>query len=265
MLTSRCLKGEIIVRFFLSKWRLPLILGALTIVVLVGNLLWRESPKVTSLNQEKESIKSAPLVESGNPTVDEGETVSGEDWLGELVEPSQSLPTTYLEVESAQGAVSYEAESQTEGSQAEESEQVETSEIPEGYYLYEGKLYPLVEIRNYRLPDGRTVPLKLVRGKKYRILTSWRNPNPPRRLTPEELRYQEELLEKQRRLYQEIPNTPSEEIRKELIREIIKIGKELENLPSGLCVGWDSVEEIWLRLPGQSEPSEVITIDLRDY
>jgi hypothetical protein len=255
-------------KFSLSEWRLLLILVALTVVVLVGNLLvnllWHESPKVTSLNQGKESIKSALPVESGNPPADEGETVFGEDWLSELVESSQSLPTDHPDVEFAQEAMSYEAESQTEENQAEQTEQVETSEIPEGYYLYEGKLYPLVRVHEFKLPDGRIVPLKLVRGKKYRILTSWRNPD-PRPLTPEELKYKEELIEKQHRLIQEMQNTPSKEKRLELGKELIKVWDELGNLPSGLCVGWDSVEEIWLRLPGQSEPSEVITIDLRDY
>jgi hypothetical protein len=252
-------------RFSLSEWRLPLILGALTVVVLVGNLLinllWYENPKEISLNQGKGSIKPNLPVGSVTLPLDESEAAPRSDnLLDELVERSQNPLTDHSGVESVSGEeMGYEAESQEE-SQAAEG----VDKIPEGYYLYEGKLYPLVRVRKIKLPDGRVIPLKLVRGKKYRILTSWRNPN-PRPLTPEELKYKEELEEERHRLIQEISRKELPvEIRWELVQELEKVCEELANLPTP-CLGWDSERIIWLRLPGQSEPSEVITIDLRNY
>ncbi len=261
-------------RSFLSEWRLPLILGTLALLVLAGNILinlsWRENPKGTSsnpisLNQKDEGVRTNLPIEGRKPPAGEDET-SFSDESKELEEVFQGLSTDSGSSESITSQEEGELEAQAQGGkgQSEGVKRSGTPKVPKGYYLYKGKLYPLVEVWNYKLPDGRTVPLKLVRGKKYRILTSWRNPN-PRPLTPEEWRYQEKLLKKEQRLIQEMKNEPSKERRLELKKELLKVWEEKANLPPGPCLGWDGVEEIWLRLPGQSEPSEVVTIDLRNY
>jgi len=262
-------------RSFLSEWRLPLILGTLALLVLAGNILinlsWRENPKGTSsnlisLNQRDEGVRSNLPIEGRKPPAGEGET-SFSDESKELEEEFQGLSTDSGSSESitSQEEGEQEVEAQVPGgkSQTKGVKRSGTPKVPEGYYLYKGKLYPLVRVHKIKLPDGRVVPLKLERGKKYRILSSWRNPN-PRPLTPEEKRRQKELEEKEHRLMQEMKNEPSKERRLELQRELVKVWKELANFPTP-CLGWDSVSEIWLRLPGQSEPSEVVTIDLRDY
>ena len=270
------MRGEIIMRSFLSEWRLPLILGTLALLVLAGNILinlsWRENPKGTSsnpisLNQREEGVRSDLPIEGRKPPAGEGET-SFSDESKELEEVFRGLsadnPSSESITSQEEGEQEIEAQVQGGKSQAEGVKGSGTPKVPKGYYLYEGKLYPLVRVHKIKLPDGRVVPLKLERGKKYRILSSWRNPN-PRPLTPEELKYKEELEDEKHRLIQEISRKDlSVEIRRELVRKLEEVCEELANFPTP-CLGWDSVKEIWLRLPGQSEPSEVVTIDLRNY